>query len=95
MLIPLEEVRFRYQIEGEFLEHLQDAGLLQFIQNKEGNYLALEELDKLEKILHWHFTLEINLPGVEVISNLLPKIENLQEEVQSLRNLIRFYQSEY
>jgi hypothetical protein len=38
--------------------------------------------------------MDINLEGIEAISYLLQRVENLQDEVNVLRNRLRFYESE-
>jgi len=38
-----------------------------------------EDLPTFERFTNWHYDLEINLPGLEVIHNMLQKMENLNQ----------------
>ena len=49
-------------------------------------YLLCDELELFEKFANWHYDLDVNLPGVEVIHHLLQKMERLREENRKLIN---------
>ena len=46
----------------------------------------------MEKISRLHDELEINVEGIEAITHLLERIENLQNEIASLENRLRLYE---
>ena len=41
-----------------------------------------------------HYDLDINLEGIEVINNLLSRVNNLQEELMLLKSKLKIYESE-
>lgn len=69
-----------YNIEIHFLDSLEESGLLQTFQEDDVKYIRYEELSNLERFATWHYDLEVNLPGLEIIHQLLIKMEHLQQE---------------
>ena len=82
--ISREELVKIYNIEITFFDSLEESGLLKIEQDNEVKYLLYEELPAFERFANWHYDLEINLPGLEVIHHLLSKLEKLQAENRSL-----------
>ncbi|KEY20249.1 chaperone modulator CbpM [Kaistella antarctica] len=78
--ISREELVRIYNIEVTFFDSLEEAGLLKIETENETKYLQYDELSTFEKFTNWHYDLEVNLAGLEVISHLLNKIERLREE---------------
>lgn len=78
--ISREECIKVYKIETIFFNQLMEAGLIETTLENNTVYLAYERLSKLEKLINWHYDLDINVPGLEVIHHLLHKIETLQTE---------------
>lgn len=67
-----------YKIEAVFFDELVSAGLLETFIEDGTIYLPYEKLDQFEKMVTWHYDLEINIPGLEVIHRLLEEIERLR-----------------
>lgn len=78
--ISREELVRIYNIEITFFDSLEEAGLLQIETENEIKYLQYDELSTFERMMNWHYDLEVNLAGLEVINHLLKKIETLQAE---------------
>lgn len=78
--ISREDLVRIYNIEVTFFDSLEEAGLLKIETENEIKYLQYDELSTFEKFTNWHYDLEVNLAGLEVISHLLRKIERLREE---------------
>ena len=92
-LIPVNEFCLNHQIETSFIDSLQDTGLIEITKLKNSLFLESNQLQQLEKILCFHYELDINLEGIESISNLLQQIDYLQEEILGLKNKLRLYES--
>jgi chaperone modulatory protein CbpM len=45
-------------------------------------------------MIHLHHDLEINIAGIEAITHLLERVEQMQENVRGLRNRLRLYEDE-
>lgn len=82
--ISREELVKIYNIEITFFDSLEEAGLLKTVTENEVKYLLYDELELFERFANWHYDLDVNLPGVEVIHHLLQKIERLTEENRRL-----------
>ena len=83
--ILIEDCCRHYSIETSFVTTLNEYGLLELIHVNESYFINSDQLSLLEKYMHLHYDLEINVPGIEAINHLLERIENLQSELRSLR----------
>lgn len=77
--ISREELVQIYNIEVTFFDELVDSGLLNIETDNEIRYLMYEDLPTFERFTNWHYDLEINLPGLEVINTMLQKMKNLNQ----------------
>lgn len=90
--IRIQELCNGYELEEKYIFSLRDFGLLH-IEEEEDEYLLPEnDLPRFEKILNFHNDLNINMEGIEVIMNLLDKIENLNKDLDSLQRKLKFYE---
>ncbi|MFT4093805.1 MAG: chaperone modulator CbpM [Niabella sp.] len=76
-----------YSIETSFVRMLGEQGLLALEHRDESYFIHQDELLRLEKYMHLHYDLDINIPGIEAISHLLERIERLQTELRSLKEV--------
>ena len=88
-LIRIEYFCEQYNIEFSFVHALQEIGLINLIVNEDAHYLATEDLGEVEKLIRMHYELGINLEGIDVISNLLKQISDLQQELNVAKNKLR------
>lgn len=88
--ISREELVRLYNIEIDFFDSLEESGLLKTENENEIKYLRSEELPAFERFTTWHYDLEVNIPGLEMLHHLLEKVEELREEN---RKLLRFTNS--
>ncbi len=93
--ISREELVRIYNIEITFFNDLVDYGLLNIQIENEVHYLMYEDLPDLEKFANWHYDLEINLPGLEVIHNMLKKLEALKRRNRELMNKLSAISDQY
>ena len=77
--ISREELVQIYNIEITFFDELVDSGLLNIETDNEIRYLMYEDLPTFERFTNWHYDLDINLPGLEVINSMLQKMKNLNQ----------------
>ena len=83
--ISREELVRIYNVEITFFDSLEEAGLLKTETENATKYLMFDELSTFEKFTNWHYDLEVNLAGLEVIKHLLDQLERLKEENLTLR----------
>ena len=92
-LLRVEEFCTHYNIEYNFLELLHEHDLIELISVNERYYLHADALSNLETFMRMHYDLEINLEGIEVIKNLLSRVNNLQQELMLLKSKLNVYES--
>ncbi len=90
--IALSHLCAHYKLEMPFFAQLNESGLIDIKVQNEENYIHEEQILSLEKIIHLHVDLEINIEGIETILHLLEKIDTLQNEAIELKNRLRLYE---
>jgi len=82
--ISREELVKIYNIEITFFDELVNSGLITIQTENEIRYLTYDDLPNFERLTNWHYDLEINLPGLEVIHEMLKKINDLRQRNREL-----------
>lgn len=80
-LVLVETLCTHYELEVSFFESLEEIGLVILVRESDEVYIAEEKVTDLEKVLRLHKELDVNLEGIDVIFNLLGKVESLQTEL--------------
>ncbi|MCB9232015.1 MAG: chaperone modulator CbpM [Bacteroidia bacterium] len=91
--IPVKLVCHHYQIEMAFVTHLVELGLVEITQIEDDRFLHHDALCDLEKMIRLHHELHINPEGIDVVFNLLEKIDSLQNELTAAQNRLRRFDS--
>jgi hypothetical protein len=91
-LIAVEEFCVSHDIEISFISTLQQTGLIEITTIKETGFIDAGQLQQLEKFIRLYYELDINMEGIETITHLLQRINNLQDEIIVLRNRLRLYE---
>ena len=82
--ISIEEIIRLYKIDYSFVDQLITSELLHPQTENSVRYIIYEELPHLERFVNWHYDLEVNLPGIEIIHKLLNQLEALKKENRNL-----------
>ena len=82
-----------HDIEISFISSLHETGLIKIITIEETEYFDMSQLQQLEKIIRLYYDLGINLEGIETITHLLNRLNNMQGEITGLKNRLRLYES--
>lgn len=93
-LIPANAFCSSHQLELSFLYSLQQHGLLETVMQQETMFIHSSQLPVLEKFTRMHYELDINMEGIEAITHLLERVENMQHEISRLKNKLRLYEDE-
>lgn len=91
-LIAATDFCVYHQLEHTFITELNDAGLVEVTVVNKTAYIPESELQKLERMIRLHNELEINVAGIEAITHLLQRIEDIQEEMRTLKNNLKAYE---
>jgi len=92
-MIPANEFCACHNIEITFINSLQEAGLIEVTTINETEYIRESQLNELEKIVRLYYELDINLEGIETVTHLLQRINDMQNEIMLLKNKLRLYES--
>jgi hypothetical protein len=93
-LILIEQFCTNHNIEFSFIDSLKQFGLVQVIIIDEQQYLPHEQLSDVERMMRLHYDLDINMEGIDAISGLLQRVNELQRQLISAQNKLRFYEEE-
>lgn len=81
-----------YAVEQSLLYDLQDNGLLEITTIKSEDFLHQDCISTFEKILRIRNELKVNIEQMDLIINLLDKIEVLQNELNLVKNRLMIYE---
>jgi hypothetical protein len=87
-LISTTDICTYHEVEYTFINSLGEAGLVELRMVDQTAYISEDDLQKVEKMIRMHHELEINIAGIEAITHLLERIEQMQEEMRLLRNRV-------
>lgn len=93
-LILIEHFCTNNDIEFSFIDSLHEFGLIEVIIREDHKYLPQEQLKDVEKMMRLHYDLDINIEGIDVISNLLKRIDYLQQELRTTQNKLNIFKAE-
>jgi len=85
-LILIEKVCSHHNVEVSFVYALKEFGLIEVVEVADHQYLSNEQLKDFEKMMRLHYELNINLEGIDAISNLLERMDLLQQELIAVKN---------
>ena len=91
-LVAVDEFCASHNIEISFISSLQQNGLIEITTIEQTGFIDLDQLPQVEKFVRFHYDLDINIEGIETISNMLDHILSMQEEIITLRNHLRLYE---
>lgn len=92
--IQLQTICAHYQVEASFFTNLHDLGLIEIETMEQSLCVHENQIHDLERIIRMHHELELNPEGIDVVFNLLQKIEHLQKELMIVQNRLRLYENE-
>lgn len=90
--IPIDVLCEHYQVEAAFFFGLGEVGLIEVEKEEQTHYIHEDQMNALEKMIRMHHDLNINIEGIDVVFNLLRKIEVLQDELHQTQSRLRLYE---
>jgi hypothetical protein len=92
-LILLQTVCSHYQVELSFFTHLSEIGLIEIEIVEQSPYIRENQIKDIERIIRIHHELEVNPEGIDVVFNLLQKIDRLEKDLIATRNRLKLYEN--
>lgn len=84
-LIAITEYCIKYEIEPSFIDSLEESGIIILTNIEQERFVHIEQLPEIERYIHFHYDLQINMEGIDAIRHLLDKVSTLQQEIQQLK----------
>jgi hypothetical protein len=91
--IPLNTLVAHYKVELSFFSNLSELGLVEIQTVEQVQYIHQDSIYEIEKMIRMHQELDVNIEGIDVVFNLLQKIDALQKELVNVRNRLRLYEN--
>ncbi len=80
-----------YEIPVSFFDKLIKYELVEIQEENNIKQIKAYQINEIEKIIRLHFDLNINFEGLDVILNLLSRINELEEENNILKRKLQLY----
>jgi chaperone modulatory protein CbpM len=93
-LIRVEQFCSNCEVEYSFIDSLHNHGIVELIVLENEKYISHEQLSDVERAIRFHYELNINMEGIDVISNLLKQIGDLQQELMLTKNRLKLFDLE-
>ena len=94
-LIPIDQLCGVYEIPRSFIDELCSYELVEVVDMNKERYIPQDHIKNIEKMMRLHFDLDINYEGLDVVMHLLERIDELEKEVNYLRNKLSVFESEF
>lgn len=90
--IPIKLLCTHYQVDLSFFTNLNEYGLIEIHRMEHSEYIPAEQITEVEKMIRVYQDLHLNMEGIDVVWNLLQKIDNLQNEIMAIRRRLQLYE---
>ena len=91
-LVPANLCCKHYKIELSFIHSLHQYDLIKTVTVNTDEFIEEDELQTLEKFIRMHYDLDINMQGIEAITFLQERMQNLKNEITYLKSKLNVYE---
>lgn len=91
-LIIIEVFCTYYNVELSLIDELNEFGLIEIIQDNGIKYIHIDKVPEVERVIRFHNELNINKEGIEVILNLLTRIDKISQQRRYLQDKLKLYE---
>lgn len=84
--ITIQQICTHYKIPKSFISALHDYELIKIISVQNTACIHETQIRNIEKMMRLHYELDINFEGLDVIFNLLQKVESLNDDLIKVYN---------
>ena len=93
-MITAQDFCIHHNVEISFIQSLNESGLTEVTQQEETLCVPLHQLPQLEKMVRLYYEMDINMEGLETITHLLNRMNEMQQEIVKLQNRLGVYEEE-
>jgi hypothetical protein len=91
-LIPTEAFCSYYSVSHSFITKLEEAGFIELVSIEEEQFVSVDHINELEKLVRIHMDLDINPEGIEAIAHLLQRMQVMQQQLRALQQRLKLYE---
>ncbi|MBB2148859.1 chaperone modulator CbpM [Pedobacter gandavensis] len=89
--ITITEYCINYHIDPSFMVSLEESDIVSFPVVEKEKVILTDQLAELDKYVHLHYDLQINIEGIDAIRHLLQRVHDMQEEIKELQNELHLH----
>lgn len=93
-MIAADEFCIHHNIELSFIHSLNKSGLLEILHTEEKIFVPVNQLNHLERLVRLYYEMDINLEGIETITYLLQRMNDMQRQIAQLSNRLSRYEED-
>jgi chaperone modulatory protein CbpM len=93
-MILVDEFCIHNNIDLNFIHALKDSGLVELTLLEEKLCITQSQLPGLEKLVRLYYEMDINLEGIETITWLLSRMNEMQQEIRTLHTRLSLYEND-
>lgn len=90
--IIVHEYCQKTNMDPSFFVLLEEVGLINVFIEEGEKYFQASQLIDLERYSRMYYDLSINIEGIDAIHHILERMEELQNEIEALKNRLRLYE---
>ncbi|MCX2450275.1 chaperone modulator CbpM [Pedobacter sp. PLR] len=89
--ITITEYCINYHIDPSFMVSLEESDIVRFPVVEKEKCIHTDQLAELDKYVHLHYDLQINIEGIDAIRHLLQRVHDMQEEIKELQHELHLH----
>lgn len=93
-LISIHDLCSHYEIELSFINDLDNIGLIEIKTIEQTLFVHQDKINDLEKMIRLHHELDVNVEGIDVVFNLLQRMDEIQSKLNAVTNRLRLYEND-
>lgn len=90
--ITIREYCVYHHTDESFIKALEQSGLIAIESAEPEPMISYDQLETLERFTRWYNELDLNVEGIEVVGNLLQKIDAMQQHIHQLEGRLKGYE---
>lgn len=90
--IAVAQLCTQYRVKEELFTNLNDNGLIKITTIEKRPCIHIDNIHTVEKIVRLNKDLNVNPEGIDIILNLLDKIDTLSAELKEQNKRLKLYE---
>jgi len=92
-LITITEYCVKYEIDPLFINSLEESGIIVLTNVGLEKFIHTAQFTEIDRYIHFHYDLHINIEGIDAIRHLLNKVSSLQDEISQLKRQLQLHET--